>query len=155
MQGADVFQARVHIEVQWATELVIAAVERAGGVIHTSFYDPVSLSALVNPEAFFKAGTPIPRRMLPPQDCVEFYTDARNRGYMADPDKIRMARVELSQKYGYLLPDLTNDPLYEMLTMRKDPRQVFLGLEPGWIVNMKDKVILKPVDEKWVSYYKS
>lgn len=42
-----------------------------------------------------------------------------------------------------------------MLTMRKDPRQVFLGLEPGWLVNLKDKVILKPTDEVLQEFYKS
>lgn len=42
-----------------------------------------------------------------------------------------------------------------MLTTRKDPRQVFLGLEPGWLVNLKDKTILKPTDEVLQAYYKS
>ncbi|XP_014672732.1 PREDICTED: 39S ribosomal protein L15, mitochondrial-like [Priapulus caudatus] len=153
--GADIFQARVHIEVQWTTELTIAAIERAGGVVTTSFYDPISLTALVNPEAFFKTGSPIPRRMLPPVDCVEYYTDARNRGYLSDPGKVAASRAELSQRYGYALPDLTQDPHYKMLTTDKDPRQVFRGLEPGWIVNMADKVVLKPTDDKWQHYYRS
>lgn len=42
-----------------------------------------------------------------------------------------------------------------MLTTRKDPRQVFLGLEPGWLVNLRDKVILRPTDEVLQAYYKS
>lgn len=42
-QGADFFAAKINIEVQRATEGAIAAIERAGGVITTSFYDPISL----------------------------------------------------------------------------------------------------------------
>ena len=42
-----------------------------------------------------------------------------------------------------------------MLTKRKDPRQVFFGLEPGWLINLKDKTILKPTDEVLQAYYKS
>lgn len=43
LQGADIFAAKINIEVQMAPELVIAAVERNGGVITTAFYDPRSL----------------------------------------------------------------------------------------------------------------
>lgn len=43
LQGADVFAAKINIEVQRASEGAIAAVERNGGVITTSFYDPISL----------------------------------------------------------------------------------------------------------------
>lgn len=42
-QGADIFAAKINIEVQRASEGAIAAVERNGGVITTSFYDPISL----------------------------------------------------------------------------------------------------------------
>lgn len=31
-----------------------------------------------------------------------------------------------------------------MLTAVKDPRQVFFGLEPGWVVNLVDQTIIKP-----------
>lgn len=27
----------------------------------------------------------------------------------------------------------------------KDPRQPFFGLEPGWVVNLIDQTIIKPV----------
>lgn len=42
-QGADNFAAKINIEVQRASEGAIAAIERNGGVITTSFYDPISL----------------------------------------------------------------------------------------------------------------
>ena len=33
----------------------------------------------------FLSGKPIPRRLQPTQDAVEFYTNAENRGYLSDP----------------------------------------------------------------------
>lgn len=55
-QGADSFTAKVNLEVQWAPEAVIAAVERNGGVITTAFYDPWSVHAFMNPLKFFAKG---------------------------------------------------------------------------------------------------
>ncbi|XP_007904115.1 39S ribosomal protein L15, mitochondrial [Callorhinchus milii] len=154
-EGADIFAAKVNIEVQWASELAIAAIEKNGGVITTGFYDPRSLDVLCKPVPFFLRGQPIPKRMLPPEDLVPYYTDVRNRGYLADPAKIQEVRIELAKKYGYTLPDITKDELYSMLSMRKDPRQIFFGLAPGWLVNLSDKKILKPTDEKLCDFYRS
>ncbi|KAI1889120.1 hypothetical protein AGOR_G00175800 [Albula goreensis] len=154
-EGADVFAAKINIEVQRATEGAIAAIERNGGVITTSFYDPISLEILCKPVPFFLRGQPIPKRMLPGEDMVPFYMDAKNRGYLADPEKIQQARKELAQKYGYVLPDISKDEIHRMLAMRKDPRQIFFGLSPGWVVNMAEKKILKPTDEKLLRYYNS
>ncbi|XP_066481595.1 large ribosomal subunit protein uL15m [Tiliqua scincoides] len=154
-EGADTFAAKVNIEVQLASELAIAAVEKNGGVITTAFFDPRSLGILCKPVPFFLRGQPIPKRLLPPEDLVRYYTDPTNRGYLADPSKISEARLELSKKYGYVLPDITKDELFQMLSMRKDPRQIFFGLAPGWVVNMSEKKILKPTDEKLLKYYSS
>lgn len=93
--------------------------------------------------------------MLPPDDAVLFYTSPATRGYLADPEKISWERLVLAQKYGYKLPKLEEDPNYEMLTMKKDPRQIFYGLEPGWVVNLKEKIILKCTDEKIKKFYRS
>nr|XP_033789547.1 39S ribosomal protein L15, mitochondrial [Geotrypetes seraphini] len=154
-EGADIFSAKVNIEVQWTSELAIAAVEKNGGIVTTGFYDPISLAILCKPVPFFLRGQPIPKRMLPPEDLVPYYTDAKNRGYLADPAKVQEARLELARKYGYTLPDITKDELFQMLSTRKDPRQIFLGLAPGWLVNMAEKKILKPTDERLLSYYSS
>ncbi|XP_038016294.1 39S ribosomal protein L15, mitochondrial isoform X1 [Motacilla alba alba] len=154
-EGADIFAAKVNIEVQRASELAIAAIEKNGGVVTTSFYDPRSLEILCKPVVFFLRGKPIPKRMLPPEDLVRYYTDPRNRGYLADPSKVAEARLELAKKYGYVLPDITKDELFKMLSARKDPRQIFFGLAPGWIVNLADKKILKPTDESLLKYYSS
>lgn len=142
--GVDRFKAKVNIEVQHAPELVIAAIERNGGVIRTAYYDPFSLHALKNPKKFFEKAVPIMKRMLPPQDAVDYYTSAKNRGYLADPDEITKERLVLAQKYGYELPKIEDDPQYDMLMRAKDPRQVFFGLETGWVVSLKDQAIIKP-----------
>lgn len=55
-EGADLFKAKVNIEVQWASELVIATIERNGGTITTAYYDPHSLQAMVNTKKFFERG---------------------------------------------------------------------------------------------------
>ncbi|KPP73211.1 39S ribosomal protein L15, mitochondrial-like [Scleropages formosus] len=154
-EGSDIFAAKINIEVQMATEGAIAAIERNGGVITTSFYDPRSLAILCKPVPFFMMGQPIPKRMLPGEDMVKYYTDARNRGYLADLEEVQRARLELAQKYGYILPDISQDELFQMLAMRKDRRQIFFGLSPGWVVNMVEKKILKPTDEKLLQYYAS
>ncbi|XP_039529064.1 39S ribosomal protein L15, mitochondrial [Pimephales promelas] len=154
-EGADIFCATVNLEVQVASEKAIAAVERNGGVITTSYYDPRSLQVLIKPVPFLMSGEPIPKRLLPGEDLLPYYTDASNRGYLSDPAQVRAARVRLAQKYGYRLPDVGADERFEMLAQRKDPRQIFFGLDPGWVVNMADKKILKPTDDRVLRYYGS
>ncbi|XP_032875627.1 39S ribosomal protein L15, mitochondrial [Amblyraja radiata] len=153
-EGADNFAAKINIEVQWASELAIAAIERNGGTIITGFYDPRSLDVLCKPVPFFLRGQPIPKRMLPPEELVPYYMDAQNRGYLADPAKVQKERLILAKKYGYILPDISKDVMYSMLTMRKDPLQIFFGLAPGWVVNLPEKKILKPSDEELCRYYR-
>lgn len=154
-EGADIFKAKINIEVQHATEPVIAAIEKNGGVITTSYYDMHSVLALHNVKKFFTTGKPIPRRMLPPSDCLQYYLDPKYRGYLADPEKISYERLVLSQKYGYKLPKIEDDPDYPMLSERKDPRQIFYGLEPGWVISLKDQAILKPKAEYLKQFYTS
>jgi len=139
-EGADCFASKVNIEVQWASEQTIAAVERHGGVITTAYFDIISVTALCDAEKWFKKGKPIPRRLHPPADCIGFYSSPENRGYLADPRLVAEERLKLSQKYGYELKAIADEYLKEA----KDPKQTFFGLEPGWIVDLKDKVIIKP-----------
>ncbi|GBP06081.1 39S ribosomal protein L15, mitochondrial [Eumeta japonica] len=143
-EGADKFKSKICIEVQHAKESVIAAIERNGGIIRTAYYDPRSLHVIKNPEKWFEKGVPIPKRLLPPQDAIGYYTSAENRGYLADPEEISKHRLVLAQKYGYDLPKIEDDPDYEMLTSMKDARQLFYGLEPGWVISLKDQTIIKP-----------
>merc|ERR1711994_313008 len=113
-----------------------AAVEKAGGRITTAYFDLHSVVALIDPIKFFMAGAPIPRRLLPPQQLMRFYCDPANRGYLADPKLVQKDRLVLAQKYGYTLPDMGQE---EFMHETKDLRQIFYGLEPGWIVNIPDK----------------
>ncbi|XP_043579994.1 39S ribosomal protein L15, mitochondrial [Bombus pyrosoma] len=154
-EGADNFKAKVNIEVQWASEPVIAAIERNGGTITTAYYDTHCLHAIKDIDRFFTTGEPIPRRLLPPTDCLEYYMSAETRGYLANPEEISRERLILSQKYGYELPKIEDDPNYKILVQRKDPRQLFYGLEPGWVVSLKDKAILKPKADYLKEFYSS
>ncbi|KAG1682658.1 39S ribosomal protein L15, mitochondrial [Nymphon striatum] len=122
--------------------LFIAAIERNGGTVTTSYYD-------------IESERLIPRKCLPTEDCIDFYIDPKNRGYLADPEKIAEARLQLSQKIWLCSSRCSEDEKGEMLTRRKDPRQIFFGLEPGWAVNLKDKVILKPKNQELKEYYRS
>lgn len=56
LQGAHIFSAKINIEVQWASEAVIAAIERNGGVITCAYYDVRSLTIMRNPMTFFEQG---------------------------------------------------------------------------------------------------
>lgn len=149
-KGMDLFTAKVHIEVQHAPEHVIAAIERNGGSVSTAYYDLASLNAMVNTTRFFESGRPIPRRQLPPEDCLEYYSDAKHRGYLAPASAVAKERALLAQKYGYDLPKVNADEVQS-----KDPRQVFYGLAPGTVVDLKGKRFLRPKDEKLKAYYES
>lgn len=142
--------------MQWIlSEATIAAIERNGGIVTCKYYDRDCVNAMSNPLQFFRTGKPIPKNGTPPLNAIEYYTSAANRGYLANPEQVRIERLKLAQKFGYELPDLTTDPLKDMLAKRKDPRQIWYGLEPGWLVNLQDKEVLKPTDKEWVEYYQS
>jgi len=148
--GMDLFKAKVNIEVQWADEQTIAAVERNGGRITTSYYDLHSVVALSDPIKFLKSGVPVPRRLTPPGNLLHFYINPANRGYLADPGLVQEHREILAQKYGYELQEIPKD---ELFSQTKDPRQIFYGLEPGWLVSLQDKTIFKPKISDLQSFY--
>ena len=58
----------------------------------------------------------------------------------------------LAQKYGY---SLAEEQLEDSATPTKDPRQIFHGLEPGWVVNLAEKVIYKPLDQELQDVYQN
>lgn len=145
-QGANCFKARVNIEVQIADDLAIAAVEKSGGVLTTAFYDRVSFEDLVDPVGFFMKGNPIRKRLLPPEELITYYTDPKKRGYLSDPALVQEERVRFAMQYGYDLPNIKKDKNYEMLCEKKDPRQIFFGLSPGWLVNLHEKTVIKPAE---------
>ncbi|VDK22902.1 unnamed protein product [Taenia asiatica] len=155
-EGADGFVTPVNIEVQYASELVIAAVERVGGVVTTRYYDLLSVFAKADPYAFFEKGLPIPRGKKPPLDALEYYTSSANRGYLASPEEIAEARVWLAQKYGYAPVDIASSPHKDLLSIQKEPWRIFHGLEPGWLVSLADKAVIKPIDSsQHENFYKN
>lgn len=150
-EGMDHFKAKINIEVQWASEQTIAAVERAGGRITCGYLDLHSVIALSNPLKFFQTGAPIPRRLSPPTALLQFYSDPASRGYLANPDQVAEQKQVLAQKYGYEY----KEPTEKHMLATKDPRQIFYGLSPGWVVNLADKCIYKPTDPFLEEFYKS
>ena len=152
-EGIDNFYACVNIEVQYAREPVIAAIERNGGSITSAYYDIKSIAALSNPYKFFKSGEPIPKRLLPPPNAIDYYTDPKNRGYLADPVEVEKERQKLAQKYGYEIPDVQDSAKRELMKVRKEKDQVFFGLKAGYVVNLVDREILEPVDPSLREFY--
>ena len=90
--------------------------------------------------------------MTPPAKLLEFYSGAENRGYLSDPAEVAESKLRLAQKYGY---SLTEEQMTGEGGNTKDPRQIFLGLEPGWLINLSDSCIYKPEDEVLDQVYKS
>lgn len=149
--GSNCFKARVDIEVQKVlNESCIAAIERNGGSITCRYYDRNSLEAMFNAEAWFTAGKPIPMCGLPPLSLFEYYTNPDSRGYLSNPADLDNSKVALAQKFGYEFPEAKQDGV-----LTKDPRQIFFGLEPGWLVNLTRRQIYRPTNPKHVEYYHS
>ncbi|CAH8503036.1 unnamed protein product [Schistosoma rodhaini] len=156
-EGIDNFVTPVNIEVQYASEEVIAAVERVGGIICNRYYDLYSVWVKSDPQGFFMKGIPIPKAKLPPNTLIPFYANAESRGYLADPEAVAKSRIWLAQKYGYRPIDFSSssESTRKLMSMRKDPRQIFHGLEPGWLVSIPDKVVLKPKSDLLDTYHKT
>ena len=152
-QGANIFKAKVNLEVQVADELSIAMIEKFGGNITTTFYDRRSFEILCDPVSFFLRGKPIPKRLLPPEDLLPYYTDPKVRGYLSDPVEVAEQRKELANKYGYELIDNSINKELEINQMKKDPRQIFFGVEPGSIVNLEDEVVINADSEYLQEYF--
>lgn len=101
---------------------------------------------------FFGFGKPIPTCKTPTVDVLEYYSGARGRGYLADTSEIEKDKIEMAQKYGYSIPELC-DRVQQLAMESKNELQIFYGLQPGWIVNLADKEILKPVDPELQKLY--
>jgi len=145
--GIDKFSAKVDIEVQKASEEVIAAVEKNGGTITTKYYDHYSVKYATDIVKHFKMAKPVPLVRFPADDCYEYYTDAKNRGYLASDEDIAQSRFLLSQKYGY---ENVEKPYKAQI---KPKNFLFVNLKPGWIVDMTEKCILKPKDKDYLDFY--
>ena len=56
---------------------------------------------------------------------------------------------------SYALPNLDEDPDFRMLVRRKAPEQIWFGLNAGWVVNLKDETIYRPVSVEAKEYYEA
>lgn len=101
---------------------------------------------------YFLTGKPIPSCKTPTTDVLEYYTSAKSRGYLAQPADIETHRKELAEKYGYTLPELS-PKVAALASEVKSPLQIFYGLQPGWIVNLPDRKIIKPKDPQLEKLY--
>jgi len=142
--GANQFKASVNIEFQMGDELAIAAVEKAGGRFTASYYDRGSIKAAINPVDYFLNGEPVRKRQLPPAHLIRFYSSPAVRGYLSDRDLISIHRAKTAQKYKY---DLSSS-LSKAMSIEKDPRQIWVGIEPGSLVNLHDKTVYMRSDEE-------
>jgi large subunit ribosomal protein L15 len=98
------------------------------------------VEAMKDPQLFFTKGLPIPRCKLPPENLVEYYSNPANRGYLANPEEILKLRLQLAQKYGYELINVTDPKQKEMLLRRKDTRQIWYGSGAGLAGQLGSKV---------------
>uniref|UniRef100_A0A1I7UEK8 Large ribosomal subunit protein uL15m n=1 Tax=Caenorhabditis tropicalis TaxID=1561998 RepID=A0A1I7UEK8_9PELO len=147
-EGADSFLYSVDIEVQYATQSAIAAVEKAGGRVRTAYYDVESLEAAINPKAWFEKGKVIPKRKAPPPSLMEYYMDAKNRGYLSEETELEKERQLSADVGGYSLPKDVN-----ITSSLKAIDQVFHGIPSGSVVSLADKKVFAPKNELHREYY--
>ncbi|VDO27026.1 unnamed protein product [Haemonchus placei] len=146
-EGADDFTHKIDIEVQYASQTAISAVEKSGGRIRVAYYDPESLQAAVDPKAWFLSGRPVPARKAPPPSLLEYYRNASNRGYLAEVEELVDARERLALVMGYDLPTA------EICAGEKGPSQVFHGIPPGAVVSLSDRKVFLPTHPVVRDYY--
>ncbi|KAI6214025.1 hypothetical protein M3Y94_00220200 [Aphelenchoides besseyi] len=148
-EGSDIFTTPINLEVQWASQTAIAAVERAGGRIRLAYYDIESVGMLANPRAYFEKGIPVPRRKRPPHSLISFYSNPKNRGYLAEESECEKAADELAQILDYKRTQSIPSHVQE----EKHPDHIFLGIEPGSLVSLADKKIFRPTHPVHRDFY--
>jgi hypothetical protein len=121
-QGADVFTAKLDIEVSAASQSAIAAVEAAGGSIRSVYYTPLALRALLQPHKF---ELPL-KSPAPPANKIAYYLDAKNRGYLSR--EVQLAEVKRRAAAGVPHPTAVM-PLY--VPGAKADRGLELALPPA------------------------
>ncbi len=92
-QGADTFKAKIDIEVSQASQSAIAAIEKAGGSVLSTYHTPLAMRAMLQPEKFdipIKAPKPSPKR-------IDYYLSFRNRGYLNPEVQLAQLRKRLAE----------------------------------------------------------
>jgi large subunit ribosomal protein L15 len=93
MQGAEEFNVPVNIEVSRASQKAIAAIEKAGGSVTCRYYNALGLRVVTRPENWGYRSLPKFAEPVKVKD-KEWYSDPKNRGYLADPAAIEAAKAE-------------------------------------------------------------
>ncbi|KAG2189091.1 hypothetical protein INT44_004233 [Umbelopsis vinacea] len=91
--GAEEFNVPVHIEVSRASQKAIQAIEKAGGSVTCRYYNALGLRVVTRPEKWGYRSLPKFAEPVKVKD-KEWYSDPKNRGYLADPAAIEAAKAE-------------------------------------------------------------
>ncbi|CAG8452941.1 8868_t:CDS:2 [Ambispora gerdemannii] len=77
------------VQISRAAPSAIRAIEQVGGHITCRYYNRLALRVVLHPEKFWR----IPKFALPlRQKDIDYYTNPRNRGYLADPKELERLR---------------------------------------------------------------
>lgn len=83
--GKEKLSIPLDIEVTRATTTVVEAVEKSGGTIMCTYYDPVTLRYHLWEDKYKAKGKKEPIRPLPTkQKFIRYYTDPKHNGYLSE-----------------------------------------------------------------------
>lgn len=87
----------VNIQVSQASATAIEAIEALGGTVSAVYHNRLGLRALLHPDKFLPGR--LPKQALPLRYKYRvFYTDPKNRGYLAPADELEKARLSADQQ---------------------------------------------------------
>ena len=85
------FKSKIHLEVSFASRAAIKAIEKEGGSVTCTYFNKLSLRALMRPFKF----DILPRRARPNPKIMNYYLDKTKCGYLSP--EIQMKNL---QKFG-------------------------------------------------------
>ncbi|KAJ2963119.1 hypothetical protein NQZ79_g1772 [Umbelopsis isabellina] len=97
VQGAEDFNVPVNIVVSRASRKAIEAIEKAGGSVTCTYYNNLALKVMKDPvEWMSKRQIPKFAQPVKTKD-IDWYSDPKNRGYLADPEAIISEKATLKE----------------------------------------------------------
>lgn len=97
VQGAEDFNVPVNIVVSRASRKAIEAIEKAGGSVTCTYYNNLALKVMKDPvEWMSKRRIPKFAQPVKTKD-IDWYSDPKNRGYLADPEAIMTEKAALKE----------------------------------------------------------
>ncbi|KAG2184715.1 hypothetical protein INT43_000628 [Umbelopsis isabellina] len=95
--GAEDFHVPVNIVVSRASRKAIEAIEKAGGSVTCTYYNNLALKVMKDPvEWMSKRRVPKFAQPVKTKD-IDWYSDPKNRGYLADPEAIMTEKAALKE----------------------------------------------------------